>query len=40
MNFCVAAWVQSRRNFVEGEEIGPDGFKTEEADAESKPNTN
>lgn len=35
-NYCVASWVQAERGYVEGEEIGPDGFKNETENSGSK----
>jgi len=36
LNYCVASWVQAKRGYVEGEEIGPDGFKDDAENAGSK----
>jgi len=32
LNYCVASWVQAKRGYVEGEEIGPDGFKNDDTE--------
>jgi len=36
LNYCVASWVQAKRGYVEGEEIGPDGFKDDAENAGSR----